>query len=323
RSSPRCRWRRSPRRCRRPGRGRSGCWWTRRRWSARDNRSPGSSRQHLPGRGDRSGRGVPVPHPGGRGPYTAVRRPRRPRPGGVAVRSLPDPQPSDTPGDQSVTPDRPSLRDYETARRKVLAAAGRPEEVREALREMRVARGMLPRSAGPVVNWIDELLPLPTPDQPGPVPPVSTDWVWQRIERRDQTVAGVSLVAAGVALVGLALWLTAALAGGLALRGALAVLGAGLLLVGLGSLYLARRLVSYGREHASQGLFRGWTGVELLLGIVATGAGIGGVLSFTGGDGHRAAVLWSSAGILAVAVGFLIAVGAGLVLEGRPPAQAG
>ncbi len=220
--------------------------------------------------------------------------------------------------------DRPSLHDYETARRRVLDAAGRPEELRDALREMRVARDMLPRSAAPVVDWLDELLPLPTPDQAGPAP-VATDWIWRRIERRDHTAGAVSLVATGVALAGLLLWVTAALAGGLAARGALGVLGAGLLLAGSASLYLAQRLVPYGREYTGRALLRSWTGVELLLAFVAAGVGTAGVLAFagTGGDGQRAAVLWSATGILAIAIGYLVAIAVGLVLAARPPERAG
>lgn len=216
--------------------------------------------------------------------------------------------------------ERPSLQHYETARRKALEAVDAPDELPEALREMRVARAMLPRSAGPVVGWIDELLPLPDRGQPARTSPASTDVVWQKLARIDLTAGAVSVVASGVALTGLALWLTAALASGLGPRGALAILGAGLLVVGLVSLYLARRLVSYGAEHTG-GAFRRWAGIEVCFGLAAAGAGAGGVLSLAGdGGGQQVAVLWSAAGILAAAIVHLLAVAAGLVLGARPAA---
>ncbi|MFS8542834.1 MAG: hypothetical protein LOD91_03215, partial [Limnochordales bacterium] len=53
--------------------------------------------------------------------------------------------------------------------------------------------------------------------------------------------------------------------------------------------------------------------------------GTAGVLAFagTGGDGQRAAVLWSATGILAIAIGYLVAIAVGLVLAVRPPERAG
>src|SRR5690606_37324414 len=199
-----------------------------------------------------------------------------------------DRRPPTTPPGDRMTPiarlsrvERPSLQHYETSRRKALEAVDAPDELPEALREMRVARAMLPRSAGPVVGWIDELLPLPDRGQPARTSPASTDLVWQKLARIDLTAGAVSVVASGVALTGLALWLTAALASGLGPRGALAILGAGLLVVGLVSLYLARRLVSYGAEHTG-GAFRRWAGIEVCFGLAAAGAGAGGVLSLAG-----------------------------------------